>query len=173
LNKKRIVLLVVIVLFIITFAAQIVMDDKYDGSTPESRQKIIARNIEGAVICEELMIDGLMISGYTYPGENYGIAVFTEEGNGEYKFQSKFTRDKNNVIIAYAYLPDKTYNIFWANKPDMDFAEITYTAEVNGEDVTEIVTLDASDNKIIYHELKYNDVTINAVFYDVYGNVYE
>lgn len=65
---------------------------------------------------------------------------------------------------------EKQYNLFWANKADLDYAEITYM--IDGK-AGETIEMDAQNNQIIYTEAPSNDFSVEYYFVDINGNQYK
>jgi hypothetical protein len=60
-----------------------------------------------------------------------------------------------------------SYDLFWANKTNLDYAEITYTISNKSQ---KSLKLDASENKIIYNKSPSNNYSVEYVFVDAEGN---
>lgn len=114
-------------------------------------------------------IDDYIISGYVTKNSRYGLAVFAAEGDRAYRFQSNVNRFNDELALIAVIINHKQYNVFWANRPDLDYAELTYT--VDGM-IEEPINLDAKDNKIIYTEAPSNDFSVEYCFFDINGNCY-
>jgi hypothetical protein len=80
------------------------------------------------------------------------------------------TREDNELVFMTTTINHKPYNLFWANKANLDYAEITYT--LSGV-VGKTVKLDAKDNIIIYTEAPAKDFSVEYCFVDKNGNRYE
>ncbi|PHV71023.1 hypothetical protein CS063_06720 [Sporanaerobium hydrogeniformans] len=146
---------------------------KWSGATIESRElrlREISNLGEATTIDQEIMIDGYIISGYTTKNNRHGLAVFAPIGNDKYEFQTNVTRPNDKLIFTTATINQRLYNLFWANKADLDYAEITYT--MDGK-TGEAIKLDARNNKIIYKEAPSNDFSVECYFVDVNGKRYE
>lgn len=171
-NKKYIIPIAIGFVFIILsifFSTQ----SKPDGSSIESRELILNKlsKINGNThISYEIQIDEYIVSGYISSNNKLGLAIFEPQGNGKYKFQTYYLRDKDELIHRNVIINQKFYDLFWANKADLDYAEITYITSNKSE---ETFKLDATDNKIIYKEAPSNDYAVEYVFVDTNGNHYE
>lgn len=146
---------------------------KLNGSTLESRElrlKEISNLGESTNIDQEITIDGYIISGYTTDNNRYGLAVFVPAGNGKYDFQTNINGQKDELIFLDYTINTKLYTLVWANKADLDYAEITYTTEGK---TGETIRLDAKNNKIIYTEAPSNDFSVKYRFIDENGKIYE
>lgn len=154
---------------LIFFAAQ----SKLDGSTVESRELKLSKLSKinrNAHICYEINIDDYIVSGYISSNNTYGLAIFVPVGNGKYRLQSNCLRENNELIHDSVIVNQKNYDLFWANKANLDYAEITYTVSNRAQ---ETLKLDATDNKIIYYKAPSNDYSIEYVFVDANGNRYK
>lgn len=149
------------------------MRSRPDGSTLESRELRLSElsKLDGdAHISYEVEIDGYIVSGYTSSNHKHGLAIFEPQGDGKYKFQTNVTRENDELVFMTAIINQKSYDLFWADKVDLDYAEITYT--LSGV-VGETVKLNAKDNSIIYTEAPAKDYSVEYCFVDKSGNRYE
>lgn len=172
-NKKYVIPCVVGAILIVLLASFFAMRSRPDCSTLESRELRLSElsNLDGDThISCEIEIDGYIVSGYSSSNHKYGLAIFEPQGNGKYKFQTNSTRENDELVFMTAIINQKSYNLFWANKADLDYAEITYT--LSGM-VGETVKLDAKDNIIIYTEAPAKDFSVKYCFVDKNGNRYE
>lgn len=135
----------------------------------ELRLREISNLGDSTTISQEIMIDGCIISGYT-TNNRYGLAIFAPDGNETYKFQTNDNRQNDDLLFTVVSINHKLYNVFWANKADLDYAEIIYTTD---ENIEETITLDAKDNKIIYTDAPSNSFSVEFYFFDMNGNRYE
>ena len=170
--KKYIIPFSIIVIagFLIIF---FINQNKLNGSTIESRElrlREISNLGQVTTIDQEITIDGYIISGYTAKNNQYGLAVFVPEGNGKYVFQTNTNRQNNELLFLTTIINAKQYNLFWAKKADLDYAEITYT--IDGK-TGETIKLDAKNNKILYTEAPSNDFSVEYHFVDKNGIIYE
>lgn len=172
-NKKYIKLITVgfvsFILLIVYFFTQ----SNPDGSSIESRELILnklSKVNDNAHISYELKIDDYIVSGYICSNNKHGLAIFKPQGNGKYKFQTNYLREKDELIHGNVIINEKFYDLYWANKSDLDYAEITY---IFSNKSNETMTLDATDNKIIYKEAPSNNYAVEYVFVDTNGNRYE
>lgn len=103
-----------------------------------------------------------------YSPEWIGIKIFPRK--------NKFTKEKLTEPffsteadhISQDFRFDGTYyKLFWINRPDVDYAEITYT--VDGKEL-EPIQYDAK--KIFYSKTPTGDYSYKLVYYDVNGNAY-
>ena len=144
-----------------------------DGSTLDSREKRISKlgQLKGNPHIDlETNLEGYIISGYTSSNSQYGLAIFTPHSKGKYTFQTNYNSTNNEIISGNLSVNGNNYDLFWANKADLDYAEITYRVQGNSP---EIVKLDASNNKILCSEAPYKDYSVEVVFFDIHGNRYE
>lgn len=172
-NKKYIILIAAGFVSIILLIAFFFTQSNPDGSSIESRELILnklSKVNDNAHISYEIKIDDYIISGYICSNNKHGLAIFEPQGNGKYKIQTNYLREKDELIYGNVIINQKFYDLFWANKTDLDYAEITYIISKKSK---ETMTLDATDNKIIYKEAPSNDYGIEYVFVDTSGNRYE
>lgn len=69
--------------------------------------------------------------------------------------------DRMALIYPTATINQKLCNLFWANKTDLDYAEITYT--IYGK-IIQLIKLAAKNNKIIYTEAPSKDFSVEHHF---------
>ena len=146
------------------------VSNRNDCSTMELREKYLRRldYFGNAGIGSEIMIDEYIISGYTASNGNYGVAIFKPVHGKKYKFQHNFNRGANEVLITSTFINGVHYNLFWANKADLDYAQITYSSSEGEQEYR----LDASNNKILYLQAPYKDFEVSAEFVTKDGNIY-
>lgn len=170
---KKYVIPFIIILIIGILVSYFVYKSKINGSTIESRElrlKQISNLGESTNIDEEIIIDDYIFSGYITKNNRYGLAVFTPAGNGKYDFQTNVNSNNDELIFLPYVINGKAYNLFWANKADLDYAEIIYTIDGNKG---EIIKIDAKNNKIIYTEEPSKDFSVEYYFIDVKGKLYK
>ena len=164
--------------FIIPAAAIIVcglicfflVSNRNDCSTMELREKYLRRlgYLGDVGIGSEIIIDEYIISGYTASNGTYGVAIFKPMHGKKYKFQNNFNCGANEVLITSTLINGAYYDLFWANKADLDYAKIIYST-LEGE---QEYKLDASNNTILYLQAPYKDFEVSAEFVTKDGNVY-
>ena len=169
-KRKKLLIFSAVILVLCVLCLNAADNAKYGGKTLESRQNQLCRNGRDIHISQEMTLDGYIVSAINEGSRTHGLAVFEPLENGKYRLQSSTQRNNNMVVIADAYINGQWYNLFWADKPNLDYAQIEYSH--NGKTL-EALTLDASGNKILYCKTPYANYTLNAVFYDTDGNVYE
>ena len=146
---------------------------KLNGSTIESRElrlKEISNLGEVTTIDQEILIDDYVISGYTTKNNRYGLAVFAPTGNGQYEFQTNVNRRNDELAFTTTTINQALYNVFWANKADLDYAEITYT--IDGK-TGETIKVDAQNNQIIYTKAPSKDFSVEYHFVNIHGDRYQ
>lgn len=171
--KRYIIPIIVVVALIALLIELFVVQSKLDGSSLESRElrlNKLSKLSDNAHIASEIKIDNYIISGYTCLNNEYGLAIFEPQNDGKYKFQTNYLRKNDEIIVGHTIVNQINYNLFWANEADLDYAEITYTAQGKAP---KTVKLDATNNKILYYESPYKDYTVEVIFFDIHGNRYE
>ncbi|MEG1557871.1 MAG: hypothetical protein RR368_05480 [Oscillospiraceae bacterium] len=136
----------------------------------ERRLREISNLGEVTDIGQEISIGDYIISGYTAKNNRHGLAVFAPTGDGKYKFQTNVNRENDELVLITTNINQTPYNIFWANKANLDCAEITYT--VDGK-IGETITVDAQDNQIVYTESPTENYNVEYIFVDKNGTRYE
>ena len=172
-KSKRIVisLIVIVAMGIVATIFSITNINSCDTTVNrELRLREIENLGEVTTIGEELIIDGYIISGYTTKNNQYGLAVFAPTGDDKYEFQSNYNMQNNELISLTIIINQTNYNIFWANKANLDYAEIIYTVDGN---TGETITIDAQDNQIIYTDFFAKEYSVEYSFVDKNGNRYE
>lgn len=170
--KKYIIPFSIVIIsgLLITF---FINQNKINCSTIESRElrlREISNLGKMTTIDQEITIDGYIINGYNAKNNQYGLAVFEPVGNGKYNFQTNANKQNNELLFLTTNINTRQYNLFWANKVDLDYAEVTYT--VDGE-IGETIKIDAQNNQIIYTEAPSNDFSVEYYFVDINGNRYK
>ena len=72
------------------------------------------------------------------------------------------------MLITSTFINGVQYNLFWANKADLDYAQIVYSTSYGEQEYR----LDASNNKILYLQVPYKSYEAPAVFVAKDGDVY-
>jgi hypothetical protein len=168
--KKYIIIISFTTVFIVSLLFFFITQSKLDGSTIESRELRLNKlnKINGnAHICTEIKIDDYIVCGYISSNNKYGFAIFEPAGNGKYRFQSNYLRENNELVYGNIIVNQKNYDLFWANKTSLDYAEITYTVSNKAQ---KTLKLDATENKIIYNKSPSNSYSVEYVFVDADGN---
>ena len=169
-NKKTLLFLVIIIVLCLAAVAFIVYGPE-DGRTMESRAKMIdsENDIEWQIV-EERNIEGYIVSGITC-GQKEGIAVFEPEENGKYRFLGATFVEPGSVVretFLLAGRSGKSIHVFWLNREDLDYAEITVA--VNGKNPT-TEKYDLSESALIYTSVDADYYSLDVAYYDKNGNV--
>ena len=169
-KKKVFIILIVVLLALLGYGAC-----RYflqpDGSTVESREKILEGTPKGIEwnISQEQEFKNYLLCGI-YSENKSGIAVFEAIGNGKYKLASIEWRNTDEIVISGFSVDGEWYDLIWFNGAKTDYAEIFY--EVSGEN-KEPVIFDVSDMKIICTKAPGKDYTMSVRYYDNNGDMYE
>ena len=144
-----------------------------DGSTLESREKLISGLDDGKdwMIDKELVIGDHIISSAYSSGNKASLVTFKAEGKDGYSVQSSVKRNKDEIITDTVDIDGKGYVLITFMGAETEYAMVTCTDNVSGEEST--VKYDAEVSDIIYFESPSHDFTMNVVYYDAEGNVYE
>ena len=174
-KSKKYIIPSVIILCIVVFFFVFMSQNKNDCDTLEAREKRISEVSsleEGANIDHEKFInDGeYIISGYNTNGNRHGLAIFGQRDDGTYQFESNVSGPNNEILSTTRTIGTEYFNFFWANKANLDYAEITYTVDGIAE---EIITINAQNNEIIYTKAPAKDYSVECVFIDNDGTRYE
>lgn len=168
---KQIALRILVICVIISVAAYILYESKYDGSTPESRQTLLNEAIDGSLdqisIVNEAELEDYLITAFTLPDERIGLAVFEPTGKKEYKFQTGHWQFGNKLDMVQR-IHGKEYQITWCKSEAVETAEMKCT-ETDGKN-SEIRKLDVSGNQIAVYEIPYSNYKIEIAYYDSKGN---
>ena len=143
-----------------------------NGQTVESREQLLEGIPKGSEwqISTEQSFNDLIVSGiYSADGKS-GVAIFEPTGNGKYKLSSREWRENDRIVISGYLFESIWYDVVWFNGAETQYAEITYT--VNGVKQKPIIH-DSTNMKIFIHEAPAEDYSINVVYYDNDGNIYE
>lgn len=171
-RKKIWILIAVIVLLALCFAAFFFLQSQPDGSTVESREEQLRempKNLNWNIV-SEVELEGYLISAVSTSTQD-GIAIFEPKGEGRYQCYSVSYGPRGTIMVDHPLLGDTWYELFWLNQPDLDYLQLTYTIEDVRNDPIQI---DAKDGRILYHESPDADsFSIDIVYYDIHGNLYE
>lgn len=170
-NKKLLIAIDIIVVALIIWFG-FIRNPLPDGSTLESRQECISilNNGEDWTIDKELVIGDYIISS-AYSSENKAsLVTFKAEGD-EYGIQSTVKRNKDDIITDTVNIDGKGYVLITFMGAETEYALVTCTDNVSGEENT--VRYDAEVSDIIYFESPSDDFNMNIVYYDKEGNMYE
>lgn len=145
--------------------------NKKNCSTLELRQQYLNGlvNLSDVNIDTEIKIDGYIISGYTSANSIYGVAIFAPVYGGNYKFQSNINKDYSEILVSAIVIRGVNYNLFWANRENLDYAQITYSTS----DGTEKYRLDISANEIVYMQAPDKYYEVSAIFVTTDGKRYQ
>jgi len=143
-----------------------------DGSTMESREKMLNDLPKGTnwTIATERLLDGYLITGIVSDNGKAGIAVFEPRGNGKYKLQTSYHRNQDDIIIGGVMIEEEWYDLIWFNGVQTERAEVTYT--VTNEASQSTVYLSDNDT-IICSPTPFKEYTLHVTYYDSEGNKYE
>ncbi len=166
-KKKNLLHLTIVIILCLAVGIYLVNRPE-DGKTMESRSKMIESDIGAEwMIVEERNIEGCIVSGITC-GQEDGIAVFKPEENGTYRYQGATFVETGNVVKEVFFADDKTVDVFWINRKDLDSAEIGVA--INGKNPT-IHKYDLAKSALIYISVDAGYYVLDATYYDKDGNV--
>lgn len=162
---------VIILAFVLIWAVSMIGSENKNCTTIELRQKYLNElvNLRDVNIDIEIQINDYIISGYTCANDMYGIAVFEPTGDGEYKFQSNANKDGSEILISTVSIHGVNYDLFWTNKGDLDFAQVTYFTS----DGVEEYKFDIKNNEILYMQAPDKQYEVSAVFVTQSGKQYQ
>ncbi len=146
--------------------------NKPDGSTPDSREKMLENLPRGIgwQIAAETEESGHIISGIYSRDNKSGIAVFTPNGEEKYRLLARQWRDRDDIIISNFVIDNVWYDVVWFNGAKTDYAEITYTYD--GKKHKPIIH-NSENMEIFINPAPADSYSINVVYYDDEGNKYE
>ncbi len=174
-KRKNILLIAVVLALIIVciFGSMSYYNhSKTDGSTLESREKILDKSGAGFknqkwTIATEQELDGYIISGAYSTDGKATIAIFEPVGNGKYGFMASENRSSDNIFITNAILDGIPYDLIWFPNAQTEYAEIVYTIDGQSQDA---VRYDTADLKLICRNAPAKEYTIHVTYYDSEGN---
>lgn len=145
---------------------------KYDGSTLESRERIIseAQDSRQWKISVEKEYDNFIISGIYDDSGKSGIAVFSPNKRGGYSLCSRVIREADKIIVTGTSIDNVWYDIVWFNGAQTEYAEIVYN--VNGKE-QETIKHNSENMDIYINKAPTTDYTIDVTYYDSAGNMYD
>lgn len=119
-------------------------------STVNLREKYLNQieNLNGVHIISEIAIDGYCISGYAATNGKYGVAIWKPFYKSSYKFESNINCDESEILNTRIIINGIWYDLFWANRTDLDFIQVIYYTSVGQQEYK----FDASNNDILYIE---------------------
>ena len=170
--KKHIIPVVVVLGAILIISVFMIKNMNYCDTLENREQRLreISNLGEITSIDQEISLDDYIISGYTTKNNRHGLAMFVPTGNGKYEFQRNLNKQNYELLFLAVTINQTHYDLFWANKANLDYAEITYT--VDGKS-SEIITVNVQDNQIIYIEAPAKDYNVNYIVVDKNGTRYE
>lgn len=172
-KSKKVAIPFIAIIFIGIIVAVLIIQTKNNCDTLENRARRLREisNLgEVTNIDQEIYIDDYIISGYTTKNNRHGLAVFAPIGDGKYTFQTNVNRQNNELIFTTVTINQTLYDIFWANKANLDYSEITYA--VDGKSC-ETIAVNAQDNQIVYTKAPAKDYSVEYIFVDKNGTRYE
>lgn len=158
--------LIVLVVFMINRTS----NGKFDGATKESREAILSSGggIRNWSILQETEIEGYLICAIACEDERE-IAIFEPLKNGNYGYVTSTKDTEGDVVSFPVLLNDVRYLLTYADIPNPDRAEITFT--VDGLKYEPIIA-DASNSEILATELPPSDFEYEVLYFDTNGNLY-
>lgn len=172
-KNKKLTISIAVVVFLIAIGGFIFQDNRYNGSTIESRELILNKSDNGVTIVSETPVNNYIVCEITNQRGQYGYAVFEPKDKKNYKFQTKVWREKGSVITDFIRMDEKEYEIFMCNQSDLDYAVVSY---IDNTSNTGFATekLDLIEGRFAIIEApNLKSYTRSVVFYDVNGNKYE
>ena len=169
-KKKLVIYGMLIAAVLLVGICFLAFHNKTDCSSVELREEYLRQlgTLQNVSIGTEIMIDDNIISGYTSANGSYGIAIFEPSHGDNYKFRINYNSTENEILTASLLINNVPYDLFWANKADLDVAQITYYTTEGSQEYE----LDASNNKILYLQSPEKNYTVSAVFVTVEGEYY-
>lgn len=161
-------------IIIVGLAIAIFMLQNKNGCGTRENRELRLREIsnlgEVTTIDQEVTIDGSIISGYTAKNNRHGLAVFVPTGNGKYEFQTNVNRQNDELLFMTTAINQTLYNVFWANKGNLEYAQITYTIDgVTGE----TIKLNVQNNQFVFTVAPSNGFSVEYHFVDANGTRYQ
>ena len=164
-----------IILIVVLFAALGYGSYRYyslpDGSTVESREKMLSGTPKGTewTIWQEQELENCLLSSI-YSDTKSGIAVFQSTENAKYQLVSQEWRNSDEIVISGVSVEGEWYDLIWFNGAETDHAEVTYSV---GGGENKLLDFDVSDMKIICSKAPAKEYTLAVKYYDNDGKVYE
>lgn len=109
-----------------------IYQNKLNSFTLESREHSLrefGHLWEVTTIIQEIKIDGYIMSGYITSKNRYGLAFFAPNAHGKYDLQTAINSHNNELLFKNHIINNKRYTFLWANKTDLDYAEIIYKSD--------------------------------------------
>ncbi len=149
-----------------------VLVNKPDGSTLESREKLLEslpRGI-GWKIATEAECENHIISGIYSRDNKSGIAVFTPRIEEGYRLLARQWCDSDDIMIANFVIENVWYDVIWFNGAKTEYAEITYTYDGVAQ---ERIIHPAKGMEIFICPAPSENYSLHVAYYDDAGNKYE
>ena len=176
-NRKLLTVLVALAVIALLVCGVLLYQNhkKYSGSTLESRELLLDKalsknNRTHWHIATETQIGDRLVSGAYSTDGKATLAVFKPAGNNNFKFMQSTNSQNDKVIFATINVEESSYDLFWFNGAQTEYAEITYT--INGQP-QEPKQYDTTQMNIITIENNEKEYSVHAVYYDSEGNKYE
>lgn len=168
--KKNIFIFFIIIIVLTGLIHFFILHNRSASSTVNLRESYLNQlnNLSNVHIDSEITIDNYIICGYTSSNNNYGLAIFEPLTKNNYKFQSNINSIDNEIIITTILINNVYYDLFWANKSDLDFAKIIYYTSSGRKEYK----LDASNNKILFLKAPTENYDVYPIFFDTSGVCY-
>ncbi len=155
----------------IIFAASRTANGKFDGGTKESREAILSSGgtNQSWSILFETEVEGYLACAIAYEDER-GIAIFEPLKNGNYGYVTRILREGSEIVSLPVHLKDNYYLLIYADIPNPDYAEVTFTVE---EEAQTPIRLDAASGGVLFAELPSTEFEADIRYYDRSGTLYQ
>ena len=143
------------------------------GDTLADREKILNESLavgRGWTISREKELDGFLISAASSQDGKACLAVFEPAGQEGYTLSASASQDGGEILVTGIQTGESWYDLIWFQGADTEYAEIRYT--IAGAEQAP-VRYDTSDMEILCVENPVKEYTLQAVYVDANGKVYE
>lgn len=171
-NKK--IVIAFILLFILIGSSIYNLKASY-GNTFQSRQRILSKHYNNAIILSEIVFKENIISEFIDQQSGYGYAHFEANEQGNYKLKTKMVRTEQYepIVTDIIHIGDKAYEILMCNKSGLEYAEVIYTDNITGKTLEPIRVEMHNQTVAIIEAPDYTDYTRYVAFYNNQGGKFE
>jgi len=171
-RKKK---LITFGLLLILIIGSIYSINRTYGNTLDTRQRILSKRGNNAIIISEIIIDNSIISEVIDQKAGYGYAHFELNEKGNYLLKTKMIRTQQYepIVTDIIQIDDKAYEILMCNKSGLDYAEVIYTDNNTGKEEDPILVDMNNQSVAVIEAPKYSSYTRYVAFYNYDGRKFE
>lgn len=174
LSKNKKIIIVSILLLTLIISSIYILRASY-GNTTQSRQRILSKYNNNAIILSEIVFKDNIISEFLDQQAGYGYAHFEANEQGNYKLKTKMERTQQyeSIVTDLINIEDKTYEILMCYKSGLEYAEVIYTDNSTGKTFDPIRVEMHNQRVAIIEAPDFTNYTRYVVFYNYEGRKFE